>query len=75
MFCAFFDLFCAELKFDQRISSVVQAEDSVGFQAIAVAVIAHVAVEGRRIDFQISDTQRFKQKSQRLEIGIEVLRG
>ena len=74
MFCAFLDLFRAEFEFDERISSVVQAEDAIGFQAIAVAVIAHIAVEGGRVDFQIADAQRFKQESKSLEICIKVLR-
>ena len=74
MLCAFFDLLCAEFEFDERISPIVQAENAVCFQTITVTVIAHIAVKGGRVDFQIADTQRFKQETQRLKIGIEILR-
>lgn len=65
------DLASAELDFDERVTAVLEMEDDVRLQAVAVAVVGDGAAERGGIRAQVPDREVFEEKTERLQVGGE----
>ena len=72
MLCPVINFMRAELEFNQGIATVIEMQNTVSFQPIAIMVVTNVTVKTGGIDFEIAQANRLKQKSKRFEICVEI---
>ena len=68
------EFFAAELDFDKTIFTVSQMNNGVAFLPVFVSVMVNLAVQSVGKNTKIPDTQRFKEKTESIQIIYQVIR-
>ena len=61
-----------ELELDEGVSAVLQVQDGICFEAVAVAVVRNGPPRRCRVRLEIPYAEALEQETQSLEVGIEV---